>query len=81
NNALYIIDLKTKKASEPFALGGEAYTCLLSPDAKELYISCWGCDKVYVFDTESRNIKTEIPVGDNPNEMVLTNNGKYLFVA
>lgn len=44
----------------------------LSPNAKELYISCWGCDKVYVFDTEKRNIKAEIPVGDNPNEMVLT---------
>jgi hypothetical protein len=45
---------------------------VLSPNAKELYISCWGCDKVYVFDTEKRNIKAEIPVGDNPNEMVLT---------
>lgn len=81
NNALYIIDLKTKKVSEPFALGGEAYACVLSPNAKELYISCWGCDKVYVFDTEKRNIKAEIPVGDNPNEMVLTANGKYLYVA
>lgn len=25
NNALYIIDLKTKKIAEPFALGGEAF--------------------------------------------------------
>lgn len=81
NNSLYIVDLKTKKAEQPFSLGGEAYSCLLSPNKKELYISCWGCDRVYVFDTEKKNVVAEIPVGDNPNELCLTRNGKYLYVA
>jgi YVTN family beta-propeller protein len=81
NNSLYIVDLKTKKTIQEYALGGEAFGCLLSPDKKELYISCWGCDKLYVFDTEKRNVAAEIPVGDNPNELCLSKNGKYLFVA
>ncbi len=81
NNSLYIVDLKTKKTEQQYSLGGEAYACLLSPDQKELYISCWGCDRVYVFDTEKKNITAEISVGDNPNELCLSKNGKYLYVA
>ncbi len=81
NKMLYLVDLKTKTSAEQFSLGGEAYACVLSPDKKELYISCWGCDKVYVFNTEKKNITAEITVGDNPNELCLSANGKYLFVA
>lgn len=81
DKSLYLVDLQTKKISQQFSLGGEAYACILSPDQKELYISCWGCDKVYVFDTEKKNIISEITVGDNPNELCLSKNGKYLYVA
>ncbi|MFN7791478.1 MAG: YncE family protein, partial [Cyclobacteriaceae bacterium] len=44
-------------------------------------ISCWGCDKVIVINTQQLTITTEIPVGDNPNDMVLTKKGTYLLVA
>ena len=81
NNALYIIDLHTKQIIQQIKLGAEAYTCLLSPNKKELYISCWGCDKLLVFDTDKKVIRTEIEVGDNPNDICLTKNGRYLFVA
>jgi YVTN family beta-propeller protein len=81
DKSLYILDLKTKEVQQKFALGGEAYACVLSPNKKELYISCWGCDKLYVFDTGKKNIIDEIAVGDNPNEICLTKKGKYLFVA
>jgi YVTN family beta-propeller protein len=81
NNSLYIIDLNTKKIIDQIGLDGEAYTCVLSPDKKTLYISCWGCDKLVVFNTITKKITTQIPVGDNPNELCLTKNGKYLFVA
>ncbi|HVZ24676.1 MAG TPA: YncE family protein, partial [Sediminibacterium sp.] len=80
NNSLYILDLATKK-SERFQLEGEAYDCVLSPNKKELYISCWGCDKIYVFDTHKKNITDQIPVGDNPNELCLNKKGSILFVA
>jgi len=78
---LYTVDLVSKKVTAQYALGGEAYTCVLSPNREELYISCWGCDKVYVFNTVTKNIETEIPVGDNPNELLLNKKGEYLLVA
>ncbi len=81
NNSLYIVDLTTKKPVFTMAIGAEGYTCLLSPDKKELYISLWGGDKVLVFDTQQRKIISEIPVGDNPNELLLTKSARYLFVA
>jgi len=81
DNSLYIIDLLTKKISEQVKLGGEAYTCLLSADKKELYISCWGCDRLVIFNTELRKITDQVAVGDNPNDICITKDGKYLFVA
>ena len=51
NNSLYVIDIQSKKVVSQHPLGGEGYTCILSPDKKILYASCWGCDKIVVFDT------------------------------
>lgn len=81
NNALYIIDLATKSILQRLPIGGEAYACLLSPDKKELYISCWGCDKLLLFNTETRSFTGEITVGDNPNDLCLSKKGQYLYVA
>ncbi len=81
NNTLYIINLVTKKIIEQYKLDGEAYTCLLAPGKRQLYISCWGCDKVLVFDLKTKTITQKISVGDNPNEICLSKNGNYLFVS
>ena len=81
DNSLYVADLLTKKVKGIYKLKGEAYTCLLSPDKKILYISCWGCDKVLLFDTKQNKFLNEIPVGDNPNELCLDKKGAYLYVA
>ncbi len=81
DNSLYVIDLKAKKIVSQHALGGEGYTCLLSPDHSVLYITCWGCDKVVIFNTSQEKITGSIPVGDNPNDMCISRNGQFLFVA
>lgn len=81
DNSLYIVDLKTKRILRQKKLNGEAYDCLLSPDRKLLYISCWGCDKIYIYNTQASEFSGEIKVGDNPNALCLTKNGVYLFVA
>ncbi len=81
NNSLYVVDIKSKKILSQHELGGEAYTCILSPDRKTLYISCWGCDKIILFDTGHGKITGSIDAGDNPNDMCITGNGRYLFVA
>ena len=82
NNSLYIVDLATRAILQRLTLGGEAYTCLLSRDGKQLYITCWGCDRLLIFDTGLRAFTGEgIAVGDNPNDMCLTKDGRWLFVA
>jgi YVTN family beta-propeller protein len=81
NNALYVIDTQSKKVVSQHPLGGEGYTCLLSPDRKLLYISCWGCSKIVLFDTNLEKITGSVPVGSHPNDMCVTKKGLYLFVA
>jgi YVTN family beta-propeller protein len=81
NNSLYVLDLQSKTIKNKIPLGGEGYTCLLSDDNKNLYITCWGCDKVIVYDTEKQAVESSVPVGDNPNDLCITHNGKYLFVG
>jgi YVTN family beta-propeller protein len=81
NNSLYVIDTQSKEVVSQFQLGGKGYTCLLAPDHRLLYISCWGCDKVLLFNTDRQMVTDTIAVGDNPNDMCITGNGKYLFVA
>jgi YVTN family beta-propeller protein len=81
NNSLYVIDTQEKKILSQHPLGGEGYTCLLSPDHTTLYATCWGCDKVVIFDTGKQQITGTIPVGDNPNDMCITKDGNWLYVA
>ena len=81
NNSLYVLDIQTKKVIAQYPLGGEGYTCLLSPDHSLLYISCWGCDKILIFDTNQQKITGSVAAGDNPNDLCITKNGQYLFVA
>ncbi len=81
NNSLYIVDLLTKKAIFKDTLFNPAFSCVLSNNKKELYISLWGGKKVLVFDIAQRKIVSEISVDENPNELLLTKNGKHLLVA
>ena len=81
NRSLYVIDAKTQKIEKQFGLDGEAYMSVMSTDAKELYISCWGCDHVLVFDLNMQAWKEPIKVGDNPNEMLASPNGQQLYVC
>ena len=81
NNSLYILDLKKKQSPRRFNLEGEGYTCILSGDSRNLYISCWGCGMVRVFNTGTLRFTKAITVGSNPNDLYLSRNGKYLYVA
>lgn len=81
NNSLYVYDLKQRKIQKQIPLGGEGYTCLLSNDGNMLYVSCWGCDKVILYDTRRQEMAGWIPVGDNPNDICITRNDEFLFVS
>lgn len=81
NNSLYVCDTKSNKIIKQIPLSAEAYTCLLNPKKNELYISLWGGDKVDVYDLNKEMITDSIATESHPNDMVLTKDGKFLFVA
>ncbi len=81
DSSLYVLNTSNKGELQKHKLPAEAYTCLLSKDGKELYISLWGGAEVLVYDTRKDTIVQAISVGSNPNDMALTGDGKYLFVA
>lgn len=81
NNALYICDTKTMTVITRIPLGAEAYTCILNPRRPELCISAWGGRKVWIFDTDHGTLKDSIGTGDHPNDMAISRNGRWLFVA
>lgn len=78
---LYVVDLKTKSVIKQYGLDAEAYDCKLSKDGRELFITCWGCDKLLSFDLIQNTWKQSVHVGDNPNEMLQSPDGKRLYVC
>jgi YVTN family beta-propeller protein len=81
NNSLYVVDLKTKSIVHQINLGHEAYSCVLSLNNKELFISLWGGKKIAIYQTDSAKISSTIDVAYNPNEILLNKSGQFLFVA
>ena len=80
DNSLYVVNLQNKQI-KTFPLGAEAYTCLLSKNRQELYISVWGGRKITVFSTRRNQIIDSVTVGDHPNDLCLSPNGQTLYVA
>src|SRR5262249_39369345 len=50
-------------------------------DGTTLFVSLWGGARVLLFDAHTLDAKGEIPVGEHPNAMALTRDGRRLFVA
>ena len=80
-HTLFVFDLDNKRSIQTLDLGAEAYACVVSRDGNTLYISLWGDKKVLRYDIGSGRITGSIPVGDHPNELLLSSSGKLLFVA
>ncbi|TSD67910.1 bifunctional YncE family protein/alkaline phosphatase family protein [Inquilinus sp. KBS0705] len=80
DSTLYIIDPNKATILSKLKLGAEAYSCILSPDEKTLYISLWGGDKLAIYHTTTQKLTT-INTGSHPNELLLNKKGTLLFVA
>lgn len=81
NNSLYVVSSRDKSILRQLPLSSEGYTCLLSPDKKELYVSSWGDRKVMIYNTDANLFTDSVMVGNHPNDLCLSGNGQYLFVA
>jgi YVTN family beta-propeller protein len=81
DSMLYVINPQSKQILKKVKLTAEAYSCVLSPDEKTLYISIWGGDKVAVYNTTSQQLTSSIVTQSHPNELLLNKKGNWLFVA
>jgi DNA-binding beta-propeller fold protein YncE len=57
------------------------YGCVLDEGRARLYVSLWGQRQVAVIDTKEWKEIARWDAEEHPNEMLLTKNGRYLFVA
>src|SRR5262245_39797951 len=53
----------------------------LSPDQKELWVTSCGTDTVYVYDTRGKKIVGKVGVGQGPNWVTFSPDGKYCCVS
>ena len=81
NDSFYIYDLADHHLIRKEALGGEGYDVLLSKDQQLVYVSCWSCGRVRVWNVDHQQWEKDIPVGSHPNEMCFDKKGERLFVA
>jgi len=68
--------LETTDPKAPFP-----YACLLDEKRDRLYVSLWGQAGVAVVDTKTFTVSARWATEEHPNEMVLTKDGKRLYVA
>ena len=80
DSTLYIIDPDKKDILKRVKLPAEAYSCILSPDEKTLYISLWGGDMLGFYNIATQTLST-IKTSSHPNELLLDKKGKFLYVA
>jgi YVTN family beta-propeller protein len=57
------------------------YTCRLDERRNRLYVSLWAQGEVAVIDLKSNAVIARWKTEEHPNEMLLTKNGKLLYVA
>jgi DNA-binding beta-propeller fold protein YncE len=77
---LSAVDLGSGQVVKEVPLPAEGYTTLVTPDGKTLLVSLWGGARVLLFDAATLEPRGEIPVGEHPNAMALSHDGR-LFVA
>jgi YVTN family beta-propeller protein len=76
-----VVDTAAKSIVAAANLTAEPYTCLASKDGKTFFVSLWGGARVLMFDVSTGAPKGDVAVGEHPNAMVESADGKRLFVA
>ncbi|MHC1764177.1 MAG: bifunctional YncE family protein/alkaline phosphatase family protein [Verrucomicrobiia bacterium] len=57
------------------------YACRVDERRQRLYVSLWAEACIAVIDLKTRRVQAHWQAGDHPNEMVLNQSGKLLYVA
>jgi len=75
-----VFDTASGKLLERIPVEVNPYALALSDNGQTLYVSNWGSDSVSVIDVNTLRVTGRIAVGDNPNDMALSRDGR-LFVS
>jgi YVTN family beta-propeller protein len=75
------IDLASGLVTKTIALPAEPYSNVVSANGSRLYVSLWGGAKVQVYMLPQLTLLEEYGTGEHPNALVLSRDGKRLFVA
>lgn len=77
-----VVSIDGKPATQQTATGTpDPYRIVLSPDKSKYFISCTNTAEVRMMDAATDTLLKVIPVGGNPQEMVLSTKEPYLFVS
>jgi YVTN family beta-propeller protein len=77
---IVVFDTASGKLMERIPVEVNPYALVLSDNGQTLYVSNWGSGSVSVIDVNTLRVTGRIAVGDNPNDMALSKDGR-LFVS
>jgi len=77
---IVVFDTDSGKLLHRIPVEVNPYALVLSDNRQTLYVSNWGSDSVSVIDVNTFRVTGRIAVGDNPNDMALSKDGR-LFVS
>src|SRR5215467_407417 len=75
-----VFDTSSGKLVQRIPVEVNPYALVLSDNGQTLYVSNWGSDSVSIIDVNTMRVSGRVAVGDNPNDMVLSKDGR-LFVS
>jgi len=79
--AVAAVDVETGELLARTPLPAEGYSTAVAPDGSAVYATVWGGARVAVFEPRTLKPVGEIAVGEHPNAMAFSKDGRRLFVA
>ncbi len=82
-HAVAVVPVENPKNRTTISLGADSYPiyCLVDAKTNRLFVSLWSKASVAVIDLTTKKVVSQITTEKHPTEMVLTPDGKTMFVA
>ena len=84
SNSISVLDVGSLEVIETFSIpvgGNGPYSLSLSPDGKRIYATHIDADLVSVLDASTGELRTTIPVVDQPRALAATPDGRKVYVT
>jgi len=79
-SSVVVFDAQTRSILNEIPVGVSPYDLVLNKEGSRLYVSNWSSGNISVIDTTTTKVIATVAVGANPNDMLLSDDGR-LFVA